>query len=227
MSHGPHRRTSVVRTIISSRTTCFGVRRMVRFVWGTPITGVGSYGGSIRSRADSGLEVHATGHAGDGRGHRSQEGYGNHFTVTPGVRAYDLADVSSGTAMIWGNVADSETVTNIILMNVTRKDNATYAQVPAPNGWGYCGAAFTGTGSSWDGNSDAGTGYPCLDQPGRGQGDLLTGSFPSKTNSTTGTRAWPHQALEPIYIWNNTAVPHPAYGGSFYGDATHGRVAAN
>ena len=28
--------------------------------------------------------------------------------------------------------------------------------------------------------------------------------FPNKVNSTTGTIYWPHQALEPIYIWNNT-----------------------
>jgi len=37
-----------------------------------------------------------------------------------------------------------------------------------------------------------------LDQPGRGKGDLLTGRFPVNTGS------WPHQALEPVYSWNNT-----------------------
>jgi hypothetical protein len=35
-----------------------------------------------------------------------------------------------------------------------------------------------------------------LDQPGRGKGDLLRGPNP--------TPAWPHQALEPCYSWNNT-----------------------
>jgi hypothetical protein len=44
-----------------------------------------------------------------------------------------------------------------------------------------------------------------LDQPGRGQGDLITGDTP--LNSTTGTVAWPHQALEPCYAWNNIALP--------------------
>lgn len=48
--------------------------------------------------------------------------------------------------------------------------------------------------SPFDGNSDS-SGYPCLDQPGRGQGDLLVGDLP--------TGAWPNQALEPIYILNN------------------------
>jgi hypothetical protein len=45
----------------------------------------------------------------------------------------------------------------------------------------------------------------CLDQPGRGAGDSVTGSTP--INSTTGTVAWPHQALEPQYSWNNIHSP--------------------
>jgi len=44
-----------------------------------------------------------------------------------------------------------------------------------------------------------------LDQPGRGQGDLITGTTP--INSTTGTAAWPHQALEPTYSWNDKYTP--------------------
>ena len=36
-----------------------------------------------------------------------------------------------------------------------------------------------------------------LDQPGRGQGNLLTGDVP-------GPVLWPNQALEPIYSWSNT-----------------------
>jgi hypothetical protein len=42
-----------------------------------------------------------------------------------------------------------------------------------------------------------------LDQESRGQGDLLTGSPGNFINSVTGTRAWPHQVLEPVYAWNN------------------------
>jgi hypothetical protein len=41
-----------------------------------------------------------------------------------------------------------------------------------------------------------------LDQPGHGRGDLVMGDTPR--NSTTKTAAWPHEALEPIYSWNNT-----------------------
>jgi hypothetical protein len=43
-----------------------------------------------------------------------------------------------------------------------------------------------------------------LDQPGRGEGDLLSGDSAAVINTTTGTKAWPHQAVEPVYSWNNT-----------------------
>jgi hypothetical protein len=53
--------------------------------------------------------------------------------------------------------------------------------------------------------------YRCLialDQPGRGKGDLLRfvvqGSSGSYYNTATGGTAWPHQALEPVYCWNNS-----------------------
>jgi len=43
-----------------------------------------------------------------------------------------------------------------------------------------------------------------LDQPGRGKGDLILGSPKGSTNLTaTAWPAWPHQALEPCYSWNN------------------------
>jgi len=40
-----------------------------------------------------------------------------------------------------------------------------------------------------------------LDQPGRGQCDLLSGNPP--VNTVTSGSAWPHQALEPVYGWLN------------------------
>jgi hypothetical protein len=66
--------------------------------------------------------------------------------------------------------------------------------------------------AQWDGNQDA-TGYPCLDQPGRGQGDLLEGSFftgsGTRENSALGTpyptqgNAWPREAVDPVYVFAN------------------------
>jgi len=52
-----------------------------------------------------------------------------------------------------------------------------------------------------------------LDQPGMGQGDLITGDSP--VNSTTGTATWPHENFDPIYNWGNTMdyrFPDSSYG---------------
>ena len=176
-------------------------------------------------------ETHATGHAPDDRGLRSQEVYGNSVTSSLAHDPnYCALDMGSGTTLIWGNSWD-QVYKNIYLFKLTRKNNATYKQIPTPNGWGYAGTEFNGTGSMWDGGTALGTdttkGYPCLDQPGRGQGDLITGGFPNKVNSTTGTIYWPNQALEPIYIWNNTGGIVSGWGGNTYSNDSGGRVVAN
>lgn len=53
---------------------------------------------------------------------------------------------------------------------------------------------------NFDGNTDA-TGYPCLDQAGRGKGGLLAGDGPGFTAVTPA--GYPNQAAEPIYTWDN------------------------
>jgi hypothetical protein len=90
-----------------------------------------------------------------------------------------------------------------------------------PNNWGYCGNQFGP--SNWDGNTDS-TGYPCIDQIGRGKGDLLRGNFPNKVNSTTGNISWPHQAIEPMYEWQDSYTG-PGYATSFWGSTTSNIVA--
>jgi hypothetical protein len=148
-------------------------------------------------------ESHATGHSFDDRGMRAQEAYGNLVTSSLAHEAnYVAVDIKSGCSLVWGN-SWHNVFKNIYLAKVTRGDNTTYNQSPTPNGWGYAGTGFNGVGSAWDFSAVTPTGYPSIDQTGRGQGDLLTGFFPSKVNATTGTIAWPNQALEPVYIWNN------------------------
>jgi hypothetical protein len=56
-----------------------------------------------------------------------------------------------------------------------------------------------------------------LDQPGRGQGDLIVGNPP--VNSRTGTPTWPNQTLEPSYSWNNIYTPTGADVGITVGTA--------
>src|SRR5437764_1206144 len=60
-------------------------------------------------------------------------------------------------------------------------------------------------------NFNSGDGYEihkvlrALDQGAAGKGDLLAGSPPVNTTAAN-TITWPHQALEPIYFWNNTGT---------------------
>jgi hypothetical protein len=45
-----------------------------------------------------------------------------------------------------------------------------------------------------------------MDQPCRGQGDLIQGDPP--VNTATGTASWPRNALEPCYSWNDIYTPN-------------------
>jgi hypothetical protein len=150
---------------------------------------------------------HPTGHAGEDRGCRALEIYGNTLkgNDTAGRYLYDVLFWASGTSLVWGNWS-SAGYENYIILIAARTSPRTmgYTQAPPPMGWGYCGTA--NGPSPWDGNTDS-TGYPCLDYPGRGQGDLLSGLFPQVRDTKTGKATWPRQALEPIYEWLNSWSP--------------------
>jgi hypothetical protein len=74
--------------------------------------------------------------------------------------------------------------------------------------------------SVWDGNTDP-TCYPAFDMPGRGKGDLLTGSFTTnnRVDSVTKTATWPNEIVDPIYVWGNT--------NAWPGDTSNAVVAPN
>jgi hypothetical protein len=75
---------------------------------------------------------------------------------------------------------------------VAKGDGDTFTYQTSNSG----GASATGSlRAPWDANSEA-SGYRCLDQVGAGTGALISGGYPS-------TVAGGHQALEPVYIWNN------------------------
>jgi hypothetical protein len=161
----------------------------------------------------SAFQTHPTGGGGpDERGCRAWEIYGNTATGNNSDPQFNFDFVSSGTGVVWGNNASSG-YQNFITIHSMRRDNSTYSESPTPTSWGYCGTSFNGTGSAWDGNSSTTTGYPCIDQPGRGQGDLITGYMPSALNITTKTISWVHEALEPVYEWLDNWTT--AGGGSF------------
>lgn len=155
---------------------------------------------------NSGIDEHPTGGAERWRGTRSTEIYQNNFIGSTATPTFTGFFCSSGTAMIWGNNFGAAYESIVWLVNA--RNGWDYAQIATPNGWGYAGTQFNGTGSEWDGNTNVACGYPCIDQPGRGQCDLLNGEdFPNALDSVTGTPTWPHQVLEPIYEWLNQWQP--------------------
>lgn len=147
-------------------------------------------------------QTHPTGGSGRGRGCRAYEIYNNNFSAASGSHVFNVFYDSSGTALVWNNSAPTG-YNNFIVLYSDRYSNYPYVQTDTPNGWGYCGSQQDGVASAWDGNTLS-NGYPCLDQPGQGQSDLLEYDFPNAIDTVTGTISWPNQKLEPVYEWLNT-----------------------
>jgi hypothetical protein len=168
-----------------------------------------------------GIQTHATsGGTQDHRGLRAYEIYNNTFvwSSNPTTDQFSfLVQLEGGTGLWWGNTITG--FNTFISGQDVRTTNSTYAETVTPNGWGYCGTAETGIGSKWDGSA-TGTGYPCLDQIGRGKGDLLKGDFPNKVDSVTNTIQWPNQVLEPVYAWDNTFNPVPQEPANYFTNTT-------
>ncbi len=161
------------------------------------------------------VQTHPTGGGQRERGCRAWEIYNNQFNAVSGNYISSAFWLSSGTGVVWNNTAPSSPAgggtgyASLVSIHSMRRNNSTYNQTAVPNGWGYCGASFDGTGSNWDQNSNVSTGYRCMDQPGQGVGQLLANNFPNTINSSTGTIAWPNEALEPVYEWMDSYSPVP------------------
>jgi hypothetical protein len=166
-------------------------------------------------------QTHPTGHAGDDRGCRGYELYGITATADHAGRepTFAFSYNNSGPAMNWGNSVDN-VYKNIIYFNVCMSGTSC-GYSPPYGGWGLC----NGSGP-WHGNQQP-NGYPCVDQPGRGQGDQLTGTFPNKTNAAMGRAAWPRQQLEPVYEWLTTGRTATGWGGSWVNNNAPSHVVQN
>lgn len=148
-----------------------------------------------------GIQSHATGSQPRGRGCRAWEVYDNVIGGGGGSIQYSAGFQTSGTGLWWGNTVSNSQ--HDIAFNSDRDSSTEYSQTMPPNGWGYCGSVHSGTASGWDQNTNSG-GYACLDQIGRGQGDMLSGYWPNvQDNSHPGvyTGSWPNEVLQPAYIW--------------------------
>ena len=170
---------------------------------------------------NGGVQEHGTGHSGQNRGCRAIEVYNN--TILDGAANTTTAiAIYTGSGVAFNNAVTFSSGT-FMQLTETRQSNYTYDPGAMPSKWGPCGTSYNGTASVWDGNTDA-TGYPCLDQVGRGAGDLLSSDFSTKRNNTRGctvnftwanraancdasdASANPRQALEPVYEWLNTGT---------------------
>lgn len=195
----------------------------------TPQANCPPLGGTNPPSTCSGIQMYDHGVAtGRSRSTKEAEVYQNTWTmpvVSGGAGAGNPAySVNGGTLLFWGN-----TVTQfkgaVTIGYTCRRDptGCNYGYPNPPNGWGHCGAAYGPSG--WDLNSDS-TGYACIDQPGRGAGDLLSGDFAPPNGAGPGacnlalnpacnilTGQWPRQAISPIYVWANNYTPSAGYGG--------------
>ena len=196
----------------------------------------------------SGVQEHGTGHSGQNRGCRGLEVYGNTIIGDTNANRTTAVAIYSGSGRVWGNTVDFSCTncSSAVMLDLVedRQSNYTYTQSATPSGWSYCGTNFNGTGSVWDGNQDA-SGYPCLDQVGRGPGDLLSGNFSTKRNNTrnctvtfswanraascdgSNSSAWPRQALEPVYEWLNSGTASAGWVGVFRSPASTANIQAN
>jgi hypothetical protein len=133
---------------------------------------------------------HGTETSGRWRSQRTFEVYDNTFAFNNSSANWSsLVGIRGGTGVVYNNTGTTSNggSTNIVAdLTYLRWLDLSRSYDP----WGFC----RGSGA-FDGNSDS-NGYPCLDQPGRGKGDLLSNYVPTPVGST-------HQALEPIYGWNN------------------------
>lgn len=160
------------------------------------------------------LQTHGTG-SGDHnyRSCREMEIYGNNFDYNSNPASFNfpmLLMLEGGGLYLWNNTVSGFRA--IVDMDLVRTNTLTYQEGGTPGDWGYCSAsAINGVAgpSPWDANLSGQSGGPCLDQTGRGKGDLVTGIFPTKVDSLSGTIAWPNQAYDPAYVWGNTFNPVP------------------
>jgi hypothetical protein len=159
---------------------------------------------NIPTPPGGGFQNHATGSNGRARGCRIMEIYNNTLTSgTSPAKAFNVVFFDSGTGVIHDNVSTNYQQDVHFVNDRGGTDIEPYTQTPTPNGWGYMGTRFNGTGSAWDTSAVTSSGYRGLDQVGSGAGDLLSGSFPSVVNTALGNIiAYPREALEPVYIWN-------------------------
>lgn len=146
---------------------------------------------------DGFLRAHGTDSTEQVRGTRAIEIYDNSFINN--VAIFDgVEELRSGAALFYKNQFLGAGGFNYGITLKAFRDNGNFWAI-----WRPC----DGT-ADWDQNLPGEQGYACLDQPGRGQGNLAT----TTVNGLIPAR-WPNQELSPVYFWNNLGW-HAGEGGS-------------
>jgi hypothetical protein len=146
---------------------------------------------------------HGTETSGRERSARAAEVYQNSFELNNAGWNSQLCCLNSvigirgGTALVWGNQLSSSNgggARQIFDMANFRSNDPRIF-----NPFNHCDGS-----NPWDQNAGPEIGYRCIDQPGAGQGDMLSGDVPAPR--------WLRQQLEPVYIWGNTNNGSPSGG---------------
>jgi len=136
---------------------------------------------------DGFLRAHGTDSTEQVRGTRAIEIYNNTFINN--AAAFDsVEELRSGAALFYNNQFSGSGGFNHGIVLKAFRDNGNFWPV-----WRRC----DGT-TDWDQNLPSEHGYACLDQPGRGEGNLATTTANGLIPAT-----WPNQVLSPVYFWNN------------------------
>lgn len=131
--------------------------------------------------------------------HRScrwQEVYSNTYTYSNVSNLAFINWIRGGTGVFYNNTVTAAGYSNKIVQVVNCRDaSAGCGGGPSYTPWGACNGS-----SAYDQNSSGG--YRCVDQPGSGTSNLLGpdsgGTTITPANASVGN------ALDPIYVWNNT-----------------------
>ncbi|MGA3199224.1 MAG: hypothetical protein ABSD89_07430 [Halobacteriota archaeon] len=117
---------------------------------------------------------------------RWQEVYKNAYNFSSQASPGFIAWVRGGSGIMWGNSVTGQGWLSSMLQVSNLRDSTSYTP------WGQC----NGT-SVYDRNSNS-TGYICVDQPGAGTSNLLSGDPPAPTS-------WVGNISFPIYVYLNSA----------------------
>ena len=140
------------------------------------------------------------------------------FNYNPVSGLYDSGKVSSGSRTTLVDTTKSWAANQWQYFTVRRLSDNAYAFIQSNTSNTLTVAAGDSARVNWS----SGDQYEIrrmlilLDQPGRGQCDLITGhatgrGYQDVVDAVTGKAGWPNQALEPCYSWNDIYTPTGAH----------------